>query len=82
MSLIGPRPIVDCEVPKFGNRMNIVHSVKPGITGFWAANGRNDIPYEQRVNMEVFYAKNYCLKLDTKILLKTVRSVLRKEGAM
>ena len=82
LSIIGPRPIVDDEVKKFGNKMAIVHSVKPGITGFWAANGRSDTTYEQRVNMETFYAENYSLKLDAKILLKTVSSVLKKEGAI
>ena len=82
LSIIGPRPIVDEEVKKFGNKMPIVHSVKPGITGFWAANGRSDTTYEQRVNMEAFYAEHYSLKMDAKILLKTVTSVLKKEGAI
>ena len=75
MSLIGPRPIVDSEVPKFGEKMKKVHSVKPGITGYWAANGRSDTTYEDRVNMEAFYAENYSLKMDMKIFLKTINSI-------
>ena len=82
MSLIGPRPIVDREVTLFGNKMTVVHSVKPGITGFWAANGRSDTTYEQRVNMEAFYAEHYSLKMDAKIILRTIESVLKKEGAV
>ena len=82
MSLIGPRPIVDREVELFGDKMKIVHSVKPGITGYWAANGRSNTTYEERVNMEAFYAENYSLKLDAQIFIKTIESVLKKEGAI
>ncbi len=81
MSLIGPRPIVDSEVPKFGEKMKKVHSVKPGITGYWAANGRSDTTYEDRVNMEAFYAENYSLKMDMKIFLKTINSIFSGRGA-
>ncbi len=82
MSLVGPRPIVNSEIPKFGNKIGIVHSVKPGITGYWAVNGRSDTTYDDRVNMEVFYAENYSLRLDIKIIFKTVLTVLKKEGAI
>ena len=82
MSLVGPRPIVDREVPLFGDKMKIVHSVKPGITGYWAVNGRSDTSYEDRIEMETFYAENYSLKLDLQIILKTVNTVLKKEGAI
>ena len=82
MSLVGPRPIVDREVPLFGDKMEIVHSVKPGITGYWAVNGRSDTSYEDRIEMETFYAENYSLKLDLQIILKTVNTVLKKEGAI
>lgn len=82
MSLIGPRPIVDREVSKFGDKMNIVHSVKPGITGYWAANGRSNTTYEERVNMEVYYAKNCSIKLDLKIIFKTIEAVLKRNGAI
>lgn len=81
MSLIGPRPIVDREVPLFGENMKIVHSVKPGITGYWGVNGRSNTTYEERVEMETYYAKNYSLWLDIKIFFATIVQVLKKDGA-
>ena len=82
MSLVGPRPIVDREVKLFGDKMKTVHSVRPGLTRYWAANGRSDTTYEQRVEMEAYYAENFSLILDIKIILKTIKSVLKKEGAI
>ena len=82
MSLIGPRPIVDREVPLFGDKMAIVHSVKPGITGYWAANGRSNTTYEERIEMETYYAENLSLWLDIKVFFATIVQVLRKEGAV
>ena len=82
MSLVGPRPIVDREVELFGDKMKIVHSVRPGLTGYWAANGRSDTTYEQRVKMEAYYAENFSLLLDIKIIFKTIKSVIKKEGAI
>ena len=82
MSLVGPRPIVDREVELFGDKMKTVHSVRPGLTGYWAANGRSDTTYEQRVKMEAFYAENFSLLLDIKIIFKTIKSVIKKEGAI
>ena len=82
MSLVGPRPIVDREVELFGDKMKTVHSVRPGLTGYWAANGRCDTTYEQRVEMEVYYAENFSLLLDIKIIFKTIKSVIKKEGAI
>ena len=82
MSLVGPRPIVDREVKLFGDKMKTVHSVRPGLTGYWAANGRSDTTYDQRVKMEAYYAENFSLLLDIKIILKTIKSVIKKEGAI
>ena len=82
MSLVGPRPIVDREVKLFGDKMKTVHSVKPGLTGYWAANGRSDTAYDKRVEMEAYYAENFSLLLDIKIIFKTIKSVLKKEGAI
>ena len=82
MSLVGPRPIVDREVKLFGDKMKTVHSVRPGLTGYWAANGRSDTTYDQRVEMEAYYAENFSLLLDIKIILKTIKSVIKKEGAI
>ena len=82
MSLVGPRPIVDREVKLFGNKMKTVHSVRPGLTGYWAANGRSDTSYDERVDMEAYYAENFSLALDMKIIFKTIKSVIKKEGAV
>ena len=82
MSLVGPRPIVDREVKLFGDKMKTVHSVRPGLTGYWAANGRSDTTYDQRVEMKAYYAENFSLLLDIKIIFKTIKSVLKKEGAV
>lgn len=82
MSLVGPRAVVDGEIELFGVHKEDVLSVKPGITGYWAANGRSDTTYSERVRLETYYARNISILLDIKILLKTVKSVLMKEGAV
>ncbi len=82
MSLVGPRAVVDGEIEKFGFLKNKVLSVKPGITGYWAANGRSNTSYEERVRMEAKYVDCFSVLMDIKILFKTVSSVLKKEGAV
>ncbi len=82
MSLVGPRAVVDGEIELFGEHKQEVLSVKPGITGYWAANGRSNTSYEQRVKLESFYVNNMSIFLDIEILAKTVLSVLKKEGAI
>ena len=82
MSLVGPRAVVDDEIDLFGDKKDRFLSVKPGITGYWAANGRSNTTYDERVEMEVYYAENISLLLDIKILFKTVLSVIKAEGAV
>lgn len=82
MSLIGPRAVIDGEIEKFGLLKTKVLSVKPGITGYWAANGRSNTTYDERVEMEAYYVDNFSLLLDLKIIFKTVLSVIRREGAV
>ena len=82
MSLVGPRAVIDGEIEKFGEHKEEVLSVKPGITGYWAANGRSNISYDERVEMETYYANNISILLDIQILFKTVISVIKKEGAV
>ena len=82
MSLIGPRPIVDREVKLFGESMPIVEQVKPGITGYWAVNGRSDTTYEERVAMERYYVEHYSLWLDLKIFFKTIGTIFEGKGAI
>ena len=82
MSLVGPRAVIDGEIEKFGEFKDAVLSVKPGITGYWAANGRSDTSYEERVEMEFYYVVNNSIFMDIAILFKTVISVIKKEGAI
>lgn len=82
MSIIGPRPVVEKELEKYGDNKNKFLSATPGLTGYWAANGRSDTTYEQRMQMELYYIDNFSLKMDVKIFFKTIVSVLKKEGAI
>ena len=82
MSLVGPRAVVDGEIEKFGKYQKYVLSVKPGITGNWAANGRSDTTYEERVMLECQYVNKFSVWNDIKLLFKTVISVIKKEGAV
>lgn len=81
LSLIGPRPVIGVELEKYENNKRKFLSVTPGLTGYWAANGRSNTTYEQRMIMELYYIDNISWKLDVKIFLKTILSVLKKEGA-
>ncbi len=81
MSLIGPRPLVDGELDAHGGNHEIYESVRPGITGWWAVNGRSAITYEERLNLEYFYCINCCLWLDIKCIVKTFCAVLSRRGA-
>lgn len=82
MSIVGPRPIVEKEISKYGEYIETVFSVLPGLTGYWQANGRSDTTYEERVQMDMYYIKNRSLSLDIKIILKTFISVIKKKGAV
>lgn len=81
MSLVGPRPIIQAEVPRYGNLINDYYLVRPGITGYWQVNGRNNVNYDTRVQMDSWYVRNWSLWLDIVLLLKTVKVVLKREGA-
>ena len=82
LSLIGPRPVIGMELEKYENNKRKFLSVTPGLTGYWAANGRSNISYEQRMIMELYYIDNISWKLDLKIFFKTILTVLKKEGAI
>lgn len=82
MSVVGPRPIVKKEIIKYGDSFKKVFSVKPGLTGYWQANGRSDTTYEERVAMDLYYVDNRSLSLDFKIIIQTFVSVIKKEGAI
>lgn len=82
MSIIGPRPVVDDEIEKYGDQKDKFLAVKPGLTGYWAANGRSTTTYEERVEMELYYVDHCSLWLDFKLFFKTFLVVLKKDGAM
>lgn len=82
MSIVGPRPIVEKEIEKYGPYFQKFVSVTPGLTGYWQANGRSDTTYAERVQMDMYYIDNRSFVMDIKIILKTIISVVRKEGAI
>ena len=81
MSLIGPRPLVKGELDAHNGSHEVYESVKPGISGWWACNGRSATDYESRLNLEYYYCKNCSLWLDIKCVFLTIKAVLFKTGA-
>ncbi|WP_331981371.1 sugar transferase [Chitinimonas sp.] len=81
MSLVGPRPVVEAELLRYGNRASLYTSVRPGITGLWQVSGRNDTTYEERVRLDAQYVQNWSLSLDWHILWRTLFVVLGRRGA-
>jgi Undecaprenyl-phosphate galactose phosphotransferase WbaP len=81
MSLVGPRPVVDKEVIKYGEDYNRVFSNKPGITGLWQVSGRSDAEYHDRISFDTYYLQNWSIWLDLWIIYQTVSVVLFGKGA-
>ncbi len=71
MSLVGPRPIVDQEIERYGPSMSEVLSVRPGLTGLWQVSGRNNLSYEKRVQLDLMYSKHRSFFMDLKIIFRT-----------
>lgn len=82
LAIIGPRPVIAEELKKYGDNIDKFLSVTPGLTGYWAANGRSNTTYEQRMQMELYYIDNMSLKMDIQVFFKTILSVVKKEGAI
>lgn len=82
LSIIGPRPVVTDELEKYGANTEKFLSVTPGLTGYWAANGRSCTTYKQRMQMELYYIDNLSLKMDVKVFFKTIEAVIKREGAI
>ncbi len=82
MSLVGPRPYLPKEKEEMNGFFKYITSCKPGITGFWQVNGRNDVTFTDRLSMDMNYYYNQNLKLDIKLLIKTLVKVFKKEGAI
>ena len=81
MSLVGPRPIVTAEIPKYGPYIKDFYMVHPGITGMWQVNGRSDTTYDERVQMDSWYVRNWGVWLDIMLLWRTFGVVLQHKGA-
>lgn len=81
MSLVGPRPVVKAELEKYGSYGSDYLLVRPGITGLWQVSGRSDTTYGERVQMDSWYVRNWSVWLDIFLLWRTLKSVLRREGA-
>ena len=82
MSIVGPRPVVADELPAYGTDVDAFLSMKPGITGWWQGQARNDATYEDgsRQQLELYYVRNANLKLDVVVFLETFTSIINKTG--
>ncbi|WP_413732408.1 undecaprenyl-phosphate galactose phosphotransferase WbaP [Sodalis sp. RH20] len=81
MSLVGPRPVIEEELERYAGDVDYYLMAKPGMTGLWQVSGRSDVDYETRVYFDAWYVKNWSLWNDIAILFKTVKIVLKKDGA-
>lgn len=81
MSLVGPRPIIRAEVEKYGRYIEDFYMVRPGITGMWQTSGRSDVSYEERVQMDTWYVRNWNVWFDIVLIWRTIGVVLGKKGA-
>jgi lipopolysaccharide/colanic/teichoic acid biosynthesis glycosyltransferase len=72
MSVVGPRPLVPEELERYGKDLDRVLTIRPGITGLWQVSGRNDLPYDERIRIDVNYVKDRSFWLDLKIVFKTI----------
>jgi sugar transferase EpsL len=80
MSLVGPRPLVKAYLPRYSPEQARRHDVKPGVTGLAQVNGRNALPWPDRLALDVDYVDRWSIGLDVRILIDTVRGLLRREG--
>ena len=82
MSLVGPRPYLPREKKDMGRLYHTIVQSKPGITGMWQVSGRSEITFEDRLDMDIEYYYNWSLKTDIKLLFKTIKKVILREGAI
>lgn len=81
MSIVGPRPIVEDEVRRYGSDIEHYDAVKPGVLGLWQVKGRSDTTYEERVALDVDYAMRRSVFMDLSILIQSIPAILLKRGA-
>ena len=82
MSVVGPRPIIQKELDRYGEYKDAYLSVLPGLTGMWQAYGRNNLTFAERIKMDVYYVRERSMRLDLTILCQTIKTVLVGEGAV
>ncbi len=80
MSIIGPRPLLVRYLPRYNEEQRHRHDVRPGLTGYAQAHGRNSVSWEDKFAMDVWYTRNVSFPLDIQILVDTVKAVVKKEG--
>lgn len=80
LSIVGPRPLLTAYLPLYNERQQKRHDVRPGITGWAQVNGRNTLPWQDRLEMDAWYVENQSLWLDAKIVLMTMVKVLKRDG--
>lgn len=80
MSIVGPRPLLVKYLPRYNEKQMHRHDVRPGLTGFAQANGRNAISWEEKFDMDVYYTEHISFLFDLKIILQTVKTVLCRDG--
>jgi undecaprenyl-phosphate galactose phosphotransferase len=81
MSLVGPRPYLPRELDRIGDAAATVLKALPGISGLWQVSGRNDVSFEHRLRLDAHYVRNWSLRLDVVVLVKTIGAVLWRRGA-
>jgi exopolysaccharide production protein ExoY len=82
MSIVGPRPIVQNEIEKYGESYAYYSSVRPGLTGLWQVKGRSDTTYKERISLDVEYVQNQSFINDISIIVQTVPAILKSRGAV
>jgi exopolysaccharide production protein ExoY len=81
MSIVGPRPVTDEELERYSTAIGAYLACRPGITGLWQVSGRSTTTYDKRVACDAFYARNWSMTLDAKILIVTIPSLLASDSA-
>jgi hypothetical protein len=81
MSFIGPRPVTQGELVKYGEQADYILSVTPGLSGMWQTSGRSDTEYEERITLDTYYIQNWSIWLDIWLIIKTVWVVFKRKGA-
>jgi lipopolysaccharide/colanic/teichoic acid biosynthesis glycosyltransferase len=81
MSLVGPRPIRPDELKYYEGMAGLLLSIRPGMTGLWQVSGRSNLSYEERVRLEIYYVRNWSIRFDLSLMLKTIPEVIKGSGA-